>query len=105
MIACMCLVQQGQISPGQEAALRSAMDDFAQKAFGAAPETAWIVVPDGSGFTAARPSNSVLVSMQSNRPLPQEERVGLLGELSDIWMKETGLDPNEVVAVVRDPVS
>ena len=105
MTACMCLVQEGQVSAEQEAALRSRMDVFSVEAFDAPPAIAWIAVPEGNGFTAAKPSTSVLVSIQSNRPLPQGERVELLSELCDIWMQETGLGADEVVTVVRDPDS
>ena len=103
MIPCMCLVQEGQISAQQEANLRAAMTDYAKRSFGAEPEVSWITVAKGSGFTEAKPSNSVLVSMTADRPLVPSEREPLIRELCDIWMDKSGRDANEVVAVVRDP--
>lgn len=103
MIATMCLVQQGQISAEQEASLRADMTKFSQRVFDAEPTINWIEVPEGGGFTAAQPSTSVLVSMQTNRALDQADRETLLRELGDIWMAGSGRSANEVVTVIRDP--
>lgn len=105
MIPCMCLVQEGQIDAQQEANLRAAMADYSKRSFGAEPAVNWITVAKGSGFTEAKPSTSVLVSMTAGRPLAPSEREPLIRELCDIWMEGSGRDANEVVAVVRDPES
>ena len=103
MIPCMCLVQEGQISDAQQASLRAEMTSYSQRNFGADPAIGWIVVPKGSGFTEAKPSNSVIVSMTSNRSLQQDVRVPMIQELCDIWMEGTDLTAHEVVAMVADP--
>lgn len=103
MTACMCLVQQDQITEDAQQTLRSEMIAFAERSFGSKADINWIVVPSGSGFTDAKPSNSVLVSMTADRALVQEQREPLLREMCDIWMAATGLDATEVVTVVRDP--
>ena len=104
MTPCMCLVQEGQITEKQQTTLRSEMTGFANRAFGFDPDISWIVVAEGSGFTEAKPSTSVLVSMTANRALSQAEREPLLRELGDIWMDNTGRNANEVVTVIRDPM-
>ena len=104
MTQCTCMVQAGQISAEQEAVLRSETSAFAERHFGSPGEINWIAVPEGSGFTEAKPSTSVIVSVRSNRPLPPSERVPLLHELEQIWSKHAGRTSNEVVSVITDPV-
>ena len=103
MIPVMCVVQEGQISAETENALKQDIGGFARRAFGAAAEIDWIVVPSGSGFTAARPSNTVIASLQANRVLDQAERIPLLKELGAICMRRTGRSAGEVVTSIRDP--
>ena len=103
MIQAMCLVQAGQVSEQQEARLRADMEDFSQRSFSTGAAINWIVVPENSGFTAGKPSTSILVSMLSNRPLDSAERTELLKELCDIWIAQTGRSMDEVVGVIRDP--
>jgi len=105
MIASMCLVQQGQISDEQQAALREAMARLAREAFDDQIEIEWIEVAKGSGFTEAKPSTSVIVQMTAPRPLSPTQREPLIRELCEIWMRGSGLSANEVVAVIRDPQS
>lgn len=105
MSACMCVVQEGQISAQTEEALRSDMVAFASQHFGYVPQFNWIVVGKGNGFTAAQPSNSVIVSMPADRKLPLSEREPLLRELGDIWINRSGLTGNEVVTVITDPTA
>lgn len=101
MIPVMCVVQEGQIPTDVEYALRSAICNFVQRAFGALAEIDWIEVPKGSGFTAAKPSTAVIASLQADRSLIQTERISLLKELSDIFIEKTGRSPNEVVIAIR----
>lgn len=103
MTPCTCLVQEGQISSEQKAALHTRMAAFSTKQFGSPPDIAWIEVSKGNGFTAAQPSNSVLVMMGSDRALSRSDREPMLRELGDIWMDVSGLGANEVVTVIRDP--
>jgi hypothetical protein len=103
MAICQCLVQEEQVSAEAEAALREDMTAFAQGHFGYKPAYNWTVVGAGNGFTEAKPSNSVIVSMPADRSMPVTEREPLLRELGDIWMKHTGLTGDEVVTVIRDP--
>ncbi|WP_422049423.1 hypothetical protein [Shimia sp.] len=103
MISVMCVVQEGQISTEVQFALRAAISAFTQRAFAAAADIDWIVVPQGSGFTAAAPSTAMVASMHANRSLKRGERTALLRELGEICMARTGLSPNEVVTSIRDP--
>ena len=103
MIHCICMVQEGQIAPDQEQALRRDTADFASRHFGSAPEFNWVTVGKGNGFTEAKPSNSVIVSMNADRSLAPSSREPLLRELCEIWERGAGLSPNEVVTVIRDP--
>lgn len=105
MIPTRCLVQTGQISESTEAELRQDMEAFSAKAFGSEPIIQWVEVPEQSGFTAGKPSTSVLVQMMSNHPLETPERIELLKELCDIWIDKTGKSIEEVVGVIADPVS
>ncbi len=103
MIPTRCMVQAGQIADSTEAQLREDMKAFAEKSFGSEPFIQWVVVPENSGFTAAKPSTSVIVQMMSNRPLKTPERIEMLKELCDIWIERTGKSMNEVVCAVADP--
>ena len=105
MTACMCLVQEGQISADQEAALRADTSAFAEENFGTAAEINWIVVPEGSGYTEGKLSTSVIVSLTSDRSLAPSEREPLLRELGQIWERGAARGPDEVVTVIRDPES
>ncbi len=102
MIPVMCLVQQGQVPAEAEEALKSEIGAFTQRRFQADAQIDWIEVPKGSGFTAARPSTTVIASLQANRPLEQGERVRLLKELGAICTKGTGRSSHEVVIAIRD---
>ena len=104
-VPCMCLVQEGQIAADVQARLRDDMTAFARRAFDATPQFAWIEVAKGDGFTEAKPSNSIIVSMTAPRPLDQAQREPLIRELGDIWLESTGLSLNEVVAAVNDPAA
>lgn len=103
MIDCLCMVQEGQIAPDQETALRRETADFARRRFGDQPEFNWVTISKGNGFTEAKPSNSVIVSMTADRALAPSAREPLLRELCEIWERGAGLSPNEVVTVIRDP--
>lgn len=103
MIPVTCFVQDGQISASVESALRLDIDGFVQRAFHAPADIDWIVVASGSGFTGARPSTSVVASLQANRVLGQGERIALLKELSAICMRKTGRSAHEIVTSIRDP--
>ena len=104
MTACTCMVQQGQITAEQEARLREETSAFAERHFGSAGEINWVCVPEGSGFTAAKPSTSVIVSVRSDRPLAPSAREPLLRELEAIWREHAGRGADEVVSVITDPV-
>ncbi len=103
MIPVMCVVQEGQVSAETEHALKSEISGFTQRRFDAPADIDWIEVPKGSGFTAAKPSTSVITSLYANRSLEQVERISLLKELSDICIGKTGRSAHEVVASIRDP--
>lgn len=103
MIQCLCMVQQGQISEAQQAVLRAETSAFAERRFGSAPAIQWVEVPEGCGFTEAKPSTSVLISMNADRSLAPSEREPLLRELGDIWIEHAKRGPNEVVTVISDP--
>lgn len=102
MIPVMCIVQEGQIPGSDELGLKEDIQSFTQKVFDTAACVDWIVVPKGSGFTAAKPSKLVVLSLQANRLVGQEERAGLLRTLCDICVKRTGRKPAEVLTAVRD---
>ena len=103
MTACICMVQEGQISAEQEVALRRETSAFAQVKFGAPAEINWVTVPKGSGYTEGKLSTSVIVSMTSDRTLSPAQREPLLRELGQIWEREAARGPDEVVTVIRDP--
>ena len=103
MISCVCMVQEGQITPDQQAILRRDTADFAQRHFGGEPQFNWVTVGKGNGFTEAKPSNSVIVSMNADRSLAPSSREPLLRELCEIWERGAQLSPNAVVTGIRDP--
>ncbi len=103
MTRCLCLVQQDQTPEAKRAQLQQGLQRFSEGAFGQAADITWISVPAGSGFTAAAPSTSSIVSFTADQPIEQDERVSLLGELCDLWMQETGCSLAEIVAVISDP--
>ena len=103
MLPVMCVVQEAQFSPEAETSLKTAIADFTFQAFEQKADINWITVAKGNGFTAAKPSTTMVVSMHSTNKLVQEERVSLLKTLCKICGNTTGLSPNEVVASIRDP--
>ena len=103
MIRCTCMVQEGQLSEAQVQNLRSETSAFAKREFGSAPEINWIIVPKGGGFTEGKPSTSVLVTMNADRPLSLVEREPLLRELGAIWEQHAERRPDDVVTVISDP--
>lgn len=103
MTQCTCMVQAGQISAEQEATLRRETSAFAERHFGTPGEINWIAVPEGSGYTAGELSTSVIVSVQSDRPLAPSARVPLLHELEQIWSRHANRSSDEVVSVITDP--
>lgn len=103
MIPVMCIVQEGQLPTAAADGLKSRISDFTQRVFSAPADIDWIVVPKGSGFTAAGPSASVIASLPANRPLCQSERRQLLKELVAICMAQTGQSAHEIVASIRNP--
>ena len=105
MLPCTCLVQAGQISAANEAILRSRLNEFAQREFGAPTAIRWIVIPEKSGFTAGKPSTSSVVSLAANEALDQPRRVELLKELCDLWIAETNCSIDEVVGIISDPTN
>ena len=103
MIKSTCLVQAGQISAENEAALRAGLDAFTQARFGAPVEISWTAIPQGSGFTARKPSTTSVVALRAVAPLEQPQREALLKELCDLWLRELKCSPDEVVGVISDP--
>lgn len=103
MTTCNCIVQAGQISAETQSALRANLDRFAQEKFGSAAEIGWVEIPSGSGYTAAKPSTSSIVSLAANEPLEQSARIDMLKELCDLWSAETGCSLDEIVGVINDP--
>lgn len=103
MIQYTCLVQKGQIPADTEAALRAGLDDFTTRNFNAPAAINWIEIDKGSGFTAAKPSTSSIVSLAAHAPVEQSARVPLLKELCALWTEETGCSLDEVVGVINDP--
>ena len=103
MISCTCIVQAGQVSAETEATLRTKLNAFAERAFGEPAEINWRAIPERSGFTAAKPSTSSIISMAANRAVPQPERAELLKEMCELWVNETHRSLDEVVGVISDP--
>jgi hypothetical protein len=103
MITCTCIVQAGQIPVETETRLRSNLTAFAERSFGASAEIIWRTVPEGSGFTAAKPSTSSILSMRANAPLAQPRRAELLKEMCELWARETDQSLDEIVGVISDP--
>ena len=103
MIPVMCIIQEGQVSADAKLGLKAQISAFTHRSFAAPADIDWIVVPKGSGFTAAEPSTTVIASLHANRPVPDEERIALLKELGEICMSRTGLSADEVVTSIRDP--
>lgn len=105
MIATMCMVQQGQIGAAAETAIKRDLSRFAEENFGAPAQIDWTAIPEGSGFTEAKPSTSIIVSMTADRMLERDEREALLRSLSSIWAQHADKTPHEIVAVIRDPAA
>ena len=105
MIACICVVQAGQIPAETEATLRAELSAFAERQFGEPADINWTAIPERSGFTAGQPSTSAVVSMRSPHPISRADREPMLRELCGIWTRETKCTLNEIVGVISDPVS
>lgn len=104
MITCNCIVQAGQVSAETEATLRRQVNDFAERNFGAPAEINWTAIPERSGFTAAEPSTSSIISVRANAPVSPSDRETMLRELCGMWARETGRSLDEIVGVLSDPL-
>lgn len=98
-----CIVQHGRICSRTEQSLRTRLSEHAEGAFGAPAVFNWLVVPVNSGFTAGSPSTCSFVLVLANRLLDSRRRTGLLREICDVWMQETGCGSEEVVVAIGDP--
>ena len=103
MIACTCMVQEGQAPDAAADALRVRLDAFSRRAFGAPMEIRWLRITPGNGFTAGAPSTSSIVSIEANAALDQTQREALMKDVCDLWMDETDCSLDEIVAVLTDP--
>lgn len=97
------MVQAGQNADARETALRSGLEAFSRDAFGEPPDILWVVVPEKSGFTEAKPSKTSFVVFQANKKLAQEQRVDLLKGICEFWKAETDCTLDDIVAVISDP--
>lgn len=105
MIPILSFVQEGQIAPSMIEVLEKGLGDICHSAFGSASHVHWVEVQSGNGFSGAKPSRASLVRIQSNRNLPQDERVEIMKQVCDFWMENTGCSINEIVAAVGDPIN
>lgn len=103
MIACTCMVQEGQVPDASADALRARLDAFSRQAFGAPMQIRWVRITPGNGFTAGVPSTSSIVSIEANAALDQTRREALMKDVCDLWMDETTCSLDEIVAVLTDP--
>lgn len=103
MVTCTCIVQAGQVPAETEARLKASLSAFAERSFGEPAEIVWRAISEGSGFTAAKPSTSSIISMTANKPLEQSKRAALLNEMCELWVGETHRSLDEVVGVISDP--
>ena len=103
MMNCLCIVQAGQAPATNEAALKAALNQFSEKAFGESLDITWLPVAAGSGFTEGEPSTSSVVTMTANAPVDQAARPALLRELVALWTSHTGCSDEAVVAVISEP--
>ncbi len=103
MTRCVCLVQEGQTPDERKTILGGLLNTYSERAFGEGADINWVTVPAGSGFTAAQPSTSSIVSFTAPQAVEQGVRTSLLTDLCDLWMDETGCSLDEIVAVINDP--
>lgn len=104
MSACLCFVQEGQISPTRKADLQQMLYSFSETNFGYVPKMHWIEVAEGSGYTAGKPSKSSFVSLTAHKPLEQSQRAELLLQLCSAWAEKAGTDLDHILAVLADPM-
>ena len=103
MINGLCVIQEGQNPDRQRQKLTAVLNDFARERLGDSLAIDWLVVAEGCGFTAGRPSRSSVLSLTAGESLGQERREGILRDLVSLWTSETGCSIDEIVAVVADP--
>ena len=100
MSNCICLVQEGQIADEVKDQLLAGIRGIVlSNDLGEDANIAWIVIPEGQGWTAGQPSTSSVVSMTAP-PIEQSHRERVLTQLCDFWTETTGCNINEIVATV-----
>lgn len=99
-----CMVQEGQAAAGLRERLGDGLMRLATETFGddAGVDIGWVVVPEGFGFTAGKPSTSSLIARSVPTGYPDDARVVFMRKVSDLWLEVTGCDPDEVVVTTLE---
>jgi phenylpyruvate tautomerase PptA (4-oxalocrotonate tautomerase family) len=100
-----CMVQEGQVADRSRERLADGLVRLAAETFDQAPsevEIRWVVIREGFGFTAGKPSTSSLIARSVPTGFTDEERHVFMVRVSDLWREVTGCHPDEVVVTTLD---
>jgi phenylpyruvate tautomerase PptA (4-oxalocrotonate tautomerase family) len=100
-----CMVQEGQVADRSRDRLAEGLARLAAETFDQDPhevEIRWVVIPEGFGFTAGKPSTSSLVARSVPTGFTDDQRRAFMLRVSDLWREVTGCHPDEVVVTTLD---
>ncbi|MCE2030174.1 hypothetical protein [Sessilibacter corallicola] len=100
MTYCICLIQENQIPDSSLGKLEVGIREIVSKnQLNNLSDLKWIVIPEGQGWTAAKPSTSSVVTLYTPS-IEQSVRVDVLNSICDLWTKTTSCHINEIIASV-----
>ena len=100
MTYCICLIQENQISESSQKTLEAGIAKIvASHNLVELGDFKWIVVPEGQGWTDAKPSTSSVVTIYTPA-IEQPVRVEVLNAICDLWTETTNCHINEIIASV-----
>ena len=100
-----CIVQEGSTASELEAELAQDLIRVRADVLGAsggANTVDFVVVPRGSGFTAAEVSTTSIVNVELPDDCPYEVRKNLMEQVCASWYRITGCRPDELVVFTTD---
>jgi len=99
------MVQQGQTPASLQDELAQRLGELGRATFGdppGDPDIRWVMVAEGFGFTAGRPSTSSLLIRTVPAGYPDDEREAFLLRVCNLWQDVTGCSKDEIVATAFD---
>ncbi len=93
-------IQEGNEAENLKQELTLGLKEIAAESFGndtVTTDVKWKVIPKGFAWTAGKPSNSSAFLCVVPDDLQFETRANFMTRVNDLWVGQTGADPNELL--------